>query len=101
MNNNWAQFMQNPRGIALKKFMVEAMGDKANPYDDLLTRLGTSLVTDNDLKIFGEMINDILGIGYRKAVEDYRSQLNKLGIEVSLILPQTSADNHSQLPHRR
>lgn len=77
--------MQNPKGIALKKFMSQVMGNKVGGYDELFTRLGTSLVTDNDLKIFGEMINDILGIGYRKAVEDYRGQLNKLGIEVSLI----------------
>ncbi|NIQ14597.1 MAG: hypothetical protein GTO02_09405 [Candidatus Dadabacteria bacterium] len=80
--------MQNPKGIALKKFMVQAMGDKANPYDDLITRLGTSIVTDTDLKIFGEMVNDLLSIGYNKAVDDYRQQLNKLGIEVSLIVPQ-------------
>ncbi len=88
MANNWSQFMQNPKGIALKKFMVQAMGDKANPYDDLITRLGTSIVTDTDLKIFGEMVNDLLSIGYNKAVDDYRQQLNKLGIEVSLIVPQ-------------
>ncbi len=77
--------MQNPKSLALKKFMVQVMGNKAAPYDDLFTRLGTSIVTDNDLKIFGEMVNDILGIGYRKAVEDYRGQLEKLGIGVSLI----------------
>jgi len=65
--------------------MVQVMGNKANPYDELFTRLGSSLVTDNDLKVFGEMINEVLGIGYRKAVEDYREQLKKMGIEVSLI----------------
>jgi hypothetical protein len=65
--------------------MIQVMGNKAAPYDDLFTRLGTSLVTENDLKVFGDMVNDILGIGYRKAVEDYRDQLKKLGIEVSLI----------------
>jgi hypothetical protein len=85
MNNQWAQMMQNPRGIALKKFMSQVMGAKAGIYDDLITRLGSSIVTDNDLKVFGEMMNDILGIGYRKAVDDYREQLNKLGIEVSLL----------------
>jgi len=47
--------------------------------------LSSALVTDNDLKVFGEMVNDILSTGYKKAVEDYRTQLNKLGIEVSLI----------------
>lgn len=77
--------MQNPKSAALKKFMIRVMNDKVNPYNDILARLGTALVTDNDLKIFGEMINDILGIGYKKAVDDYRTQLNKLGIEVSLI----------------
>jgi len=65
--------------------MVQVMGNKAAPYDDLFARLGTSLITDNDLKVFGEMVNDILGIGYRKAVEDYRGQLEKLGVGVSLI----------------
>lgn len=84
MNNNWSQFMQNPKNAALKKFMVQIMGNKVKSYDDIITRLGTALITDNDLKIFGEMINDVLGIGYRKAVEDYRDQLSKLGIEVSL-----------------
>lgn len=85
MNNQWSQMMQNPKNLALKKFMLQVMGDRVGPYDDLLTRLGTSLVTDNDLKVFGEMVNDILGIGYRKAIDDYREQLNKLGINVSLI----------------
>lgn len=85
MNNSWTQLMQNPRGIALKKFMSLAMGEKVGAYDDLLTRVSTSLVTDNDLKAFGEMVNDILGIGYRKAIDDYRDQFKKLGLEVSLI----------------
>lgn len=83
--SNWAQFMQNPKGIVLKKFMLQVMGDKINPYDELLTRIGTVLITDNDIKAFGDMINDVLGTGYRKAVDDYRTQLNKLGIEVNLI----------------
>lgn len=85
MNNPFAQFMQNPKGIVLKKFMIQVIGDRAGLYEDLLTRLSSALVTDNDLKVFGEMVNDILSTGYKKAVEDYRTQLNKLGIEVSLI----------------
>lgn len=85
MNNQWAQMMQNPKGIALKKFMVQVMGDRAGLYEDLFTRLSIALVTDNDFKAFGEMINDIMSTGYKKAVEDYRAQINKLGYEVSLI----------------
>lgn len=93
MDNNWAQFMQNPRGIALKKFMLQIMENKVAPYDDMLTRLGTVLVTDNDLKLFGEMMNDVLGIGYKKAVDAYRDQLKQLGIEVTLTNQQNLVDN--------
>ena len=85
MSNNWSQFMQNPKGTVLKKFMSQVMGNKVNPYDEVLVRLSTVLITDNDIKVFGEMINDVLVIGYRKAVEDYQTQLNAMGIEVSLI----------------
>jgi len=65
--------------------MIQVIGNKAASYDDLFTRLGTAIVTDNDLKVFGEMINDVLSTGYRKAIEDYRTQLEKLGMVVSLI----------------
>ena len=85
MSNNWSQFMQNPKGVVLKKFMSQVLGNKVNPYDEVITRLSTVLITDNDIKVFGEMINDVMVLGYRKAVEDYQTQLNKMGIEVSLI----------------
>jgi len=85
MSNNWSQFMQNPKGAVLKKFMSQVLGNKVNPYDEVITRLSTVLITDNDIKVFGEMINDVMVLGYRKAVEDYQTQLNKMGIEVSLI----------------
>lgn len=85
MNNQWAQFMQNPKGIALKKFMVQVIPERAGLYEELFTRLSAALVTDNDMKLFGEMINDVMSAGYKKAVEDYRTQINKLGYEVSLI----------------
>jgi len=77
--------MQNPKGLVIKKFMQQVIGDQVFPYDDLLTRLGSVLITDNDIKIFGEMINEVLATGYRKAVEDYKAQLSKLGIEVNML----------------
>lgn len=85
MNNNFAQFMQNPRGIVLKKFMVQVMGNKAHDFDEILTRLGTVLITENDINQFGEMINIILGTGYRKAIDAYREELTKMGVQVNLV----------------
>ena len=83
---SWSQLIQNPKSLALKKFMIEILGQKVNPYDDLITRLRANLVTDNDFKLFGEMMNDILQTGYFKAVEDYREELGKLGYKVNLLV---------------
>jgi hypothetical protein len=70
--------------MVLRKFMLQVLTNKVENYDELLTRIGTSLITENDLKIFALMVNDILEVGYRKAIEDYKSQLNEMGIEVSM-----------------
>jgi hypothetical protein len=92
--DNWSQLMQNPRGMVLKRFMLQILGNKVGEYDELLTRISTTVITDGDLKSFGDMINAVLAVGYRKAVDDYKDQLSKLGIGVNLISQQNSADNH-------
>lgn len=82
--DNLSQILQNPKTMVLRKFMLQVLTNKVENYDELLTRIGTSLITENDLKIFALMVNDILEVGYRKAIEDYKSQLNEMGIEVSM-----------------
>lgn len=70
--------------MVLRKFMVQILTNKADNYDELITRIGFNLVTENDLKMFALMVNDILEVGYRRAVEDYKGQLSEMGIEVSM-----------------
>jgi hypothetical protein len=80
MNNSWAQIFQNPKGLALKKFMAQIIDRKVQDYDDLLDRLGASLVTENDVKLFGNLMNDVMAAGYYKAVNDYKEKnQEKLG----------------------
>ncbi len=81
---NFAEMLQNPRSIALKNFMAQAIQHKVINYDDLLTRIGSVLITDNDIKMFGYLINDVLAAGYQKALDDYKSQLEKMGIEITV-----------------
>ena len=87
-NNNWAQMMQNPKATMLKKLIVQVLGNKTVTYEDLITRLGATLVTDNDFKIFAELINDVLQAGYFRAIDDYRDQLGKMDISATLSLPR-------------
>jgi len=70
--------------MVLRKFMVQILANKAENYDELITRIGFNLVTENDLKMFALMVNDLLEVGYRRAVEDYRGQLSEMGIEISM-----------------
>lgn len=81
---NLTQILQNPKTMVLRKFMVQILTNKADNYDELITRIGFNLVTENDLKMFALMVNDILEVGYRRAVEDYKGQLSEMGIEVSM-----------------
>jgi hypothetical protein len=64
--------------------MLQILANKADNYDELITRIGFNLVTENDLKMFALMVNDLLEVGYRRAVEDYKGQLSEMGIEVSM-----------------
>jgi len=82
--DNLSQILQNPKTMVLRKFMLQVLANKVENYDELLTRVGISLVTENDLKMFALMVNDILEVGYRRAVEDYKKQLSEMGIEVSM-----------------
>lgn len=82
---SWAEFIQNPKGLALKKFMATILESKYYQYEDLINRASFYLVTDNDLKSFAKMVTDIYELGYMKAVSDYKEQLTKLGINVNIV----------------
>lgn len=80
--NQLAEYLQNPKSIAIKKFFATLLQQKYFDYDELLTRVSISLVTDNDVKSFAKMINEIYQIGYQKAADDYNKQLEKAGIKI-------------------
>lgn len=82
--NNLSQMLQNPKTMVLKKFMTEILGNKVLAYEDILIRMSVNLVTESDIKAFALMVNDILEVGYRKAVDDYKVQLKEIGIDVSI-----------------
>ena len=89
---NLNEMMQNPKSIALRRFMATILGQKYPEYDDLLQRSSFYLVTDKDLALFSKMISDTYEVGYMKAVEDYKDQLQKLGVKIK-ISQKTLADN--------
>lgn len=82
--SSWMDLMQNPKGIALKKFMFEALQENYTLHEDVIERISHHLVTDKDLSEFTNMINKVYESGYRRAVADYKEELSQLGIEVKV-----------------
>lgn len=83
--SNFVSYMSNPKAFTLKKWFIELLQENYHPFDTIIERIATSLTTDQDLKEFGELITQIYEKAYRKAVDDYRSEIEKLGIKINVI----------------
>ena len=82
--SNFVRYMSNPRSFTLKKWFIELLDKEYVPHDDVIERIAAALTTDQDMKAFGKLITSVFGKGYRKAVDDYRGQVEKLGIKVNV-----------------
>ena len=76
--------MSNPKAFTLKKWFVELLEHKYPPHDDIIERVAVSLTTENDLKQFGDLITAVFERGYRKAIDDYKGQVEKLGLKITV-----------------
>lgn len=81
---NWTELVQNPKAIALKKFMADVLEEKYSNYDDLTSRISRELITESDLNNFAKMINDVYEMGYKKAIGEYKDKLVDFGIQVQI-----------------
>jgi hypothetical protein len=90
IGTNWLDSLQNPRGLAIKKFMAELLNEKYVQYQDLISRISTCIITDGDMIAFNKLVNDIHEIGFTRAIDVYKQQLTNLGIKVTVKKNQDS-----------
>lgn len=83
-NNNLMNYMVNPRLFTLRKWIAGILKDKYPQHDAIIERISVALVTQNDLEAFGKMIGELYHLGYLKAVDDYRKQLEKHGVKITI-----------------
>lgn len=88
--SNLANYMANPRTFTIRKWMSELLKEKYAPHDPIVERIAASLVTDRDLKDFGSLITQVYEQAYRKAVSDYQTQVEQLGLKIHVIPSQTN-----------
>lgn len=82
--SNWLNFLSNPRTHHIKKSMFEILKEKYPKHEVLLERVGCSLQTDKDVKDFFALIIDVYEVGFMKAVDEHKEQLQKLGLGVKI-----------------
>lgn len=75
----------NPKGQALKRWMVQLLDDRYPKHDQLIERLGAALATNQEVQDFGALAVDLFEIGYLRCMNDYRKKLDAMGVKVSIV----------------
>lgn len=84
--------MANPRAFTLKKWMADILKEDYGKYDAIIERVAMALQTNSDLEDLGSLISNIYDKAYRKAIDDYKDQAEKLGINVKVAYPTKNQD---------
>lgn len=85
--NPWMQFLSNPKANYVQKSMFELLKERYTKHEDIIERVAVSLLTDKDIQHFLQLQLELYEIGYLRAVEDHREQLEKMGIKASVVHP--------------
>lgn len=88
--NNWMDLMQAPRSLAIKKYIAQILENKYMAYEETIERATHQLITERDMSSFGKMVADIYEAGYMRAVNDYKTQLEKMNIRVNITTQKNS-----------
>lgn len=81
---NFSKYMSNPRCFTLKKWFFELLKKDYAQHEETVERVAASLVTDKDMERFGALVMNVYETAYRKAVEDYRAEFEKMGVKINI-----------------
>lgn len=84
---NYVNYMSNPRAFTLKKWFYDLLKLDYVMHDTIIERVASALTTNKDVEDFGKLIGQVYETAYKKAVEDYRGQVEKLGLAVNIVMP--------------
>lgn len=85
--NNFVKYVSNPKAFTLKKWFYDLLKINYSSHDTIIERIATSLTTDKDLEDFGKLISQIYETGFRKAIEEYAKEAEKVGLKVNIVNP--------------
>lgn len=84
-NSNYMKYMSNPKAFTMKKWFYDLLGMEYAAHDTIIERISGTLATQQDLEDFGKLIGQVYEKGYRRAVDDYKKEAEKIGLTVSVV----------------
>lgn len=88
--SNLAEYMQNPKGFAIRKWLHDLLQQGYTQHDPIVERISSALVTQKDLEDFGQLIGSVYSAGFMKAYKDYKTELEKVGLKINLTTDKSS-----------
>ncbi len=93
MAANWMEMLSNPKGIVIRNYMLQLLGDQRFlKHQAFIERLAAILPTTADIKELGEIMLAVYESGYFKALGDYQKEFEKLGYNVNVVRPENGPD---------
>jgi hypothetical protein len=89
--SNFVKYASNPKAFTLKKWFYDLLKMNYSSHDAIIERVATSLTTDKDLEDFGKLVGQIFEMGFRKAIDEYAKEAEKMGLKVTIVAPQVAS----------
>lgn len=80
---NWQQ-ITNTRLFVIRKWLFELVKEKFANHEEIAERISQAVATDRDLQAFGKLIGDIYEAGFMKAINDYREEFRRMGLDITI-----------------
>lgn len=84
MQSDYLKYMSNPKSFTVKKWILDLLKEDFPKHEEIVERISTSLLTDKDVEDFGKLISKVYETAYRKCVDDYKKEFEKLGVKISI-----------------
>jgi hypothetical protein len=76
---------QNLQSSAIKKYLFEMLQERYAKNEKFIDRLASTVTTKEDYEALGGLMVDIFECGFMKALNEYKEQVAKMGLKVSVV----------------
>ncbi len=83
--SNFFNYLSNPYIPGIKHHVHELLKENYADHDRIVERVARTLATESDYVEFGKLISSLYISGFNAAVQQQKSQLEKLGYNVDLV----------------